>query len=316
MRIVIVGYGEMFQALISGVLTTKHEVVGVFRHDNVLYRTFLSKLLEKIKPSMDSNFIRNLKLYDIKASSVNSQEFRDELKNLKADVVLVASWSEKFSMQTINMLKHGCINVHPALLPKHRGPNPYIHVIMNQETESGVTFHQMDVNYDTGAILHQASIPVLPNDTGMSLKLRCCDLAHQEVQVLFNNFKEKISNPISQNEKEATYQAQFPLADCILNFEKETAAEIDRKIRALTPWAKTFIPHKNQFFEFENYKVYNKTSEKDAAQIIRITENSVFIVCADKNVIEFSGLKLKSPLHSLFTSLYLHKFLKVNSKAV
>lgn len=316
MKIVIVGYGEMLQAVVSGVLKTKHQIVGVFRHDNVLYRTFLSKLLEKIKPSMDSNFIRNLKLYDIKASSVNSQEFRDELKKLKADVVLVSSWSEKFSMQTINMLKHGCINVHPALLPKYRGPNPYIHVIMNQETESGVTFHQMDVNYDTGAILHQASIPVLPNDTGMSLKLRCCDLAHQEVQVLFNNFKEKISNPISQNEKEATYQAQFPLADCILNFEKETAAEIDRKIRALTPWAKTFIPHKNQFFEFENYKVYNKTSEKDAAQIIRITENSVFIVCADKNVIEFSGLKLKSPLHSLFTSLYLHKFLKVNSKAV
>ena len=316
MKIVIVGYGEMLQAVVSGVLKTKHQIVGVFRHDNVLYRTFLSKLLEKIKPSMDSNFIRNLKLYDIKASSVNSQEFRDELKKLKADVVLVSSWSEKFSMQTINMLKHGCINVHPALLPKYRGPNPYIHVIMNQETESGVTFHQMDVNYDTGAILHQASIPVLPNDTGMSLKLRCCDLAHQEVQVLFNNFKEKFSNPISQNEKEATYQAQFPLADCILNFEKETAAEIDRKIRALTPWAKTFIPHKNQFFEFENYKVYNKTSEKDAAQIIRITENSVFIVCADKNIIEFSGLKLKSPLHSLFTSLYLHKFLKVNSKAV
>lgn len=316
MKIVIVGYGEMLQAVVSGVLKTKHQVVGVFRHENVLYRTFFSRLFEKIKPSIDFNYIRTLKLYDIKANSVNSQEFGDELKKLKADVVLVASWSEKFSMQTINMLKYGCINVHPALLPKHRGPNPYIHVIMNQEPQSGVTFHQMDVNYDTGAILHQASIPVLTNDTGMSLKLRCCDLAHQEVQVLFNNFKEKISNPISQNEKEATYQAQFPLADCILDFEKETADEIDRKIRALTPWAKTFIPHKNQFFEFENYKVYNKPSDKDAAQIIRITENSVFIVCADKNVIEFSGLKLKSPLHSLFTSLYLHKFLKVNSKAV
>lgn len=316
MKIVIVGYGEMLQAIVSGVLKTKHQIVGVFRHDNVLYRTFLSRIWEKIKPSMDYNFIKNLKLYDIKANSVNSQEFRDELKKLKADVVLVASWSEKFSMQTINMLKHGCINVHPALLPKYRGPNPYIHVILNQETQSGVTFHQMDVNYDTGAILHQSSIPVLTNDTGMSLKLRCCDLAHQEVQVLLNNFKEKASNPISQNEREATYQAQFPLADCILDFEKETAAEIDRKIRALTPWTKTFIPHKNQFFEFENYKVYNKTSEKDAAQIIRITENSVFIVCADKNVIEFSGLKLKSPLHSLFTSLYLHKFLKVNSKAI
>ena len=316
MKIVIVGYGEMLQAIVSGVLKTKHQIVGVFRHDNVLYRTFLSRIWEKIKPSMDYNFIKNLKLYDIKVDSVNSQRFRDELKKLKADVVIVASWSEKFSMQTINMLKHGCINVHPALLPKYRGPNPYIHVIMNQETQSGVTFHQMDVNYDTGAILHQASIPVLNNDTGMSLKLRCCDLAHQEVQTFISKFKEFYANPQSQNEKEATYQNQFDLAECILNFEEETVAQIDRKIRALTPWAKTYIPYKNQFFEFENYKVYNKFSEKEPAQIIRITENSVFIVCADKNVIEFSGLKLKSPLYTLFTSLYLHKMIRVNSKAI
>ena len=46
MKIVIVGYGEMLQAVVSGVLKTKHQIVGVFRHDNVLYRTFLSKLLE------------------------------------------------------------------------------------------------------------------------------------------------------------------------------------------------------------------------------------------------------------------------------
>lgn len=316
MKIVIVGYGEMLQAVVSGVLKTKHQIVGVFRHDNVLYKPFLSRVIEKLRPSIDANYVKTLKLYDIKAKSVNSQEFRDELKRLKADIVLVASWSEKFSMQTINMLKFGCVNVHPALLPKYRGPNPYIHVILNQENISGVTFHSMDVNYDTGAILHQAQTSVLPNDTGMSLKLRCCDLAHQEVQVFLNNFKEKMSHPISQNEKEATYQAQFPLADCIIDFEKESADEIDRKIRALTPWAKTFIPHKNQFFEFENHKVYNKPCDKDAAQIIRITENSVFIVCADKKVIEFSGLKLKSPLHSLFTSLYLHKFIKINSKAI
>ena len=316
MRIVIVGYGEMLQAVILGVLKTKHQIVGVLRHDNVLLKPFLSKVIDKLKPSMDYNFVRTMKLYDIKANSVNSDEFRNEIKRLKADVVLVASWSEKFSMQTINSVKYGCVNIHPALLPKYRGPNPYIHVILNQEQRSGVTFHLMDVNYDTGAIVHQSSTAVLPNDTGMSLKLRCCDLAYYEIQMFLNNFKEKMANPISQNEKEATYQSQFPLADCIIDFEKESADEIDRKIRALTPWAKTFIPHKNQFFEFENHKVYHKPCDKDAAQIIRITENSVFIVCADKNVIEFSGLKLKSPLHSLFTSLYLHKFLKVNSKAI
>ena len=316
MKIVIVGYGEMLQAIVSGVLKTKHQIVGVLRHDNVLHKTFFSKIIEKLRPSIDYNYVKNLKLYDIKAKSVNSKEFREEIKKLNADIILVASWSEKFSMQTINMLKYGCVNVHPSLLPKYRGPNPYIHVILNKEAKSGVTFHQMDVNYDTGAIYHQAETDVLANDTGMSLKLRCCDLAHQEVQVFLKNYKEKFANPVSQNEIEAMYQAQFPLAGCILDFEKESTEDIDRKIRALTPWAKTFIPHKNMFFEFENYKIYDNICENDPAQITRITQNSVFIVCADRKIIEFSGLKLKSPLHSLFTSLYLHKFIKINSKAV
>lgn len=316
MRIVIVGYGEMLQAIVSGVLKTKHQIVGVFRHDNVLSKTFLSKIISKVRPSIDYNYVKNLKLHDIKAKSVNSKKFREELIKLKADIVIVASWSEKFAVQTINMLKFGCVNVHPALLPKYRGPNPYIHVILNNEIKSGITFHQMDVNYDTGAIYHQAEADVLPNDTGMSLKLRCCDLAHQEIQVFLQDFKEKFANPVSQNEKEATYQSQFPLADCILDFERETTEDIDRKIRALTPWAKTFIPHKNMFFEFENYKIYDSLCDNEPAQITRIAENSVFIVCADKKIIEFSGLKLKSSLHSLFTSLYLHKFIKINSKAV
>ena len=53
MRIVIVGYGEMFQALISGVLTTKHEIVGVFRHENVIYNPIQKFIHDAFKPSSD-----------------------------------------------------------------------------------------------------------------------------------------------------------------------------------------------------------------------------------------------------------------------
>lgn len=316
MKIVIVGYGEMLQALIMGVLKTKHEIVGVFRHDKVLLGALRSKVADLMKPSMDYNLVKTLKLNDINAKSVNSPEFRNELKRLKADLILVGSWSEKFSTQTINVPKYGCVNVHPSLLPKYRGPNPYIHVILNREKETGITFHLMDVNYDTGAILHQAITNVEKNDTGMSLKLRCCDLAQQEVIVLLKDLKKKLAKPISQSENVATYQHQLNLSECILNFEKETAAQIDRRIRALTPWTKTYIPYKNQFMKFENYKIYSKPCDKESAQIIRITDKSIFIVCADKKVIEFSGLKFELPFANLFGNFILHKFVKLNSKAV
>ena len=220
MRIVIVGYGEMFQALISGVLTTKHEVVGVFRHENVLYKPLKRFIHDVFKPSSDFNFVRNLGLYDIKAKSVNSEEFREEIKKLNADLIIVGCWSERFEMQTINAPNKACINAHPSLLPKFRGPNPYMQVLLQNEVMTGVTFHLMDVGYDSGAILHQTAVDVLKNDTGASLKLRCCDTAKREVRILLNKFPERIKNPMSQKETDATYYSHIKLKDIIIDFEE------------------------------------------------------------------------------------------------
>ncbi len=316
MKIIVVGYGEMLQALISGILSTKHQIVGVFRHENVIYSKLKNIFLNKFKPTYDCLFVQNHNLYDIKAGSVNSKEFRDEVERLGADLIIVGSWSEKFSMQTINLPKIGCINVHPSLLPKYRGPNPYIQTILHNEKESGITFHLMDVNYDTGAILHQAKTDISADETGATLKLKCCNLARSEVPFVLDNISDLTKNQISQNEKAATYQHQLKLAESILYFEKESAEEIDRRIRALTPWLKCVIPYNNMFFEFNKYKICSRPSAKKPAQIIKIKEDSFYIVCADNKVIEFSGLKLKMFNSKTITDYYIKNFVKINNKAV
>ena len=316
MRRVIVGYGEMFQALISGVLKTQHEIVGVFRQEYTTLNPIHRSIKDLLNPSSDYNFIRTHQLKEIKAKSVNSKEFIQALQELKTDLILVGSWGEKFSMQTINVPKKGCINVHPSLLPKYRGPNPYIQVLLNNETKTGITFHQMDVNYDTGAIVHQTEIKIRPNDTGATLKLRCCDIARNEVTIFLNEFSKKMKNPISQNEKEATYQNQITLGESIIDFTKETAEEIDRRIRALTPWLQCHICHNTEFFTFSNYKICPKNSKKPAGTIVKKTESSLFIVCKDGSVLEFSSVKLKRPLSNILTKIYLEKFVKTNDKVV
>ena len=317
MKIVIVGYGEMLQALISGVMTTNHEIVGVFRHENVIFSRFKNFFMENFQPTNDYLYIKNLKLNDIQATSVNSKEFRAEIEKLEADIILVGSWSEKFEMQTINIPKVACINVHPSLLPKYRGPNPYIQTILANEKVSGITFHLMDVNYDTGGMLIQAKANIDLNETGATLKSKCCALAKREVVTLLKDINAYINAPVSQNEKEATYQHQIKISECILNFEQETSEQIDRRIRALTPFIKCVVPHnKYQFLEFEQCKIYNKPTEKEAGSIIKITNNSIFVVCKDKKVMEFIDLKLKMIPNKFFTKLYINKFVKIGDKAI
>ncbi len=315
MNIVIVGYGEMLKALITGILTTENNIVGVFRHENVLFSPFKKFFYDIFSPSADYHFIKAHKLYEIKAKSVNSENFRKEIKKLKTDIIIVGSWSEKFSVQTINTPKMACINVHPSLLPKYRGPNPYIQVILNNEKQTGITFHLMDVNYDTGAILYQKEVKILPSENGQSLKLKCCTAAQEEVPILLKNLKGKLKNSVSQNETISSYQHKIELKDCILDFKNDTSEQITRKIRAFYPWLKCFIPYRNQFFSFEKYKIIDKQNNKPSGHIISKGKKSISIVCADNKIIRFTDLKMVIPFSKFITRLYLKKFVKINSIA-
>ncbi|MCD7779047.1 MAG: hypothetical protein LUH05_00030 [Candidatus Gastranaerophilales bacterium] len=314
MRIVLVGYGEMFRSLADGVLNSKHELAGVFRHENVLYSPFMRFFHDIISPTEDYNYVKSHNLYDIKADSVNSKKFQNELLKLKPDIIIVGSWSEKFCVQTINIPQIACINVHPSLLPQYRGPNPYIRTILNNEKQSGVTFHLMDVNYDTGSILHQVPVEIFENDTGASLKLKCCNIAKKEIGVLLSDFEQKYENRVSQDEKQSTYYPQISLSESIIDFTKETSFEIDRRIRALKPWLNCHICFGNEFFTFKNYKIYTKISDKLPSTIVKKTDNSLFIVCKDSRVIEFISLKIKRPFSNQLTKYFLNKIIKVNDR--
>jgi len=92
------------------------------------------------------------------------------LVNHKVDIVFLAGYMKKLGPNTISRFKGKILNTHPALLPEYGGKGMYginVHnaVIDAKEKESGVTIHLVDQNYDTGKIINQCKIPVLPDDT-------------------------------------------------------------------------------------------------------------------------------------------------------
>ena len=111
MNIVVAGYDKMLAALISGAKLKGHNILGVFRIDRVKYSKFTLFFKDIFAPSVDYSFIKSHNLYDIKAKSVNSKEFINEIKHLNPDVILVGSWSEKFGAEILNIPKYGIINI-------------------------------------------------------------------------------------------------------------------------------------------------------------------------------------------------------------
>ena len=101
----------------------------------------------------------------IEYDSLKDENFLNTLRDLDIDIAVVCSFNYKIPKVMLDIPKDGFVNVHPSLLPKYRGGNPYSAVIMNGEKESGVTLHLMDEGFDTGDILLQKTFKINPTET-------------------------------------------------------------------------------------------------------------------------------------------------------
>ena len=106
------------------------------------------------------------------------------LKSMEIDLIVLAGFLWLIPENLLKAFPNQIINIHPALLPKYGGKGMYgdrVHqsVLDNKETESGITIHFVNENYDEGNILFQATCPVLPGDSADSLAARIHTLEHQ-----------------------------------------------------------------------------------------------------------------------------------------
>lgn len=315
LKVVIIGYGEMFTNLIAATLDANCKIVGVFRKDNIKYNPLIRKIKDTFNPSLEYSYIKSYNLPEIRAKSVNSEEFRKKLLKLNPDIILVGSWGEKFEKATYDIPKIASINVHPSLLPKYRGPNPYFWVIKNQEQTSGVTFHLLNDGFDNGAILAQEEIKIYPSDTGESLKKRTVLVARGIACELLQALKEDIIIPLQQKEENATYFSHPEELE--LNFKK-SAAENFAAIRAIHPWNQAYFfhnimpiapdPHYTSIEE-------NKTNFTTAGTIVEVDAKSktISILCQDRKVLKMSNVCLYKKCDKFFTKNYIQREVKVGN---
>ena len=317
LKVVIIGYGEMFSNIIAGTLDSGAEIAGVFRHDRIKYNSFVRWFKDMINPETDYNYIKSYNLHEIKAKSANSEDFRKQLLKLNPDIMLVASWSEKLEKLTYDIPKIASINIHPSLLPKYRGPNPYIHVIKNREKVSGVTLHLIDSGFDTGAVLDSREVKVYDSDTSKELKSRTAQIARGAICELLQKMSEDVVFPILQNENSATYFSND--FDTDLDFNK-SAEEIVAQIKAIHPWGKTFFYHKNEILSPDPYKLviieYNTNGKQNGTVVASdYKDRSITVVCPNNKLLKMSGIKLYGKYKQFLTKGYIKRFVKTGDIA-
>ena len=254
MKILLIGYGEMASSLLLGAMESGHEIVGAIRHNTIKMHPFKRFFKDIFNAEEFLVLMRKFNIPEIKAKSVNSDDFFKKALKLHPDVILVGSWSEILNSKIIRLPRIACINCHPSLLPKYRGPNPYVEAIRHGENLSGVTFHLMNEQLDKGPILMQKTVTINPDETGGMLRSKCVYTARQMLHEVLAGLSEGTTLPLKQNEATASYYPKINIKDALIDW-KNDADVIYNQIRAFNPWQHCFFLHKNTFLKVNSSKI-------------------------------------------------------------
>lgn len=296
MRVVVLGKGLMLANIVLGVLDAGANVVGVFRYEETCNSRLKMLFDDFFKPAPEVTLINKLKIRQIRLKSANGPLFRKLMVTLNVDLIIIGTWRERLEKETFNLPTIASVNVHPSLLPKYRGPNPYLQSILHGEKYSGVTLHLVTEKFDNGPILKQEKVEILDSDTSQELRDRSVRTARKLVTELISDLDNKVLTPVAQNEKLATYYPNISGDERMLDFKFQTSDEISRTIRALHPFLPCYITYLNKFFIVNpyNFKILQESFSANAGDIVAKNpeKSSITILCADDKAIRFTDLKL------------------------
>ncbi len=165
-------------------------------------------------------------------------DFLEQLRSYQPELMVVAAYGQILPQSLLDLPRHGCLNVHTSLLPRHRGAAPIQWAIVSGDSETGVTIMKMDAGLDTGPMVAMARTPILPEDNAQTLHDRLATLG---ADLLVESIPRFISGElIPQPQPEgASYARKIAREDGQIRWERP-ATEIWNQIRGLTPWPGAF----------------------------------------------------------------------------
>lgn len=211
-----------------------------------------------------------------------------ELKDLEADAAILAAYGRIIPQRIINVFNPiGIINIHPSLLPRHRGPTPIETTIIAGDTTAGVSIMQLTAGMDEGPVYGQTSTQLTGDETKFALY---DTLSHLGAELLFELLPDILSGallPKPQENNGVSYTTLLKKDDGKINTITDDAYACERKIRAYLGYPKTTLSLQNNDVLVTSAKVV--TTKSPAELVIECANNTLLQV---EELIAPSGKKM------------------------
>jgi methionyl-tRNA formyltransferase len=235
MRIVFIGTGGIGVPTLQALLKSEHEVVGVVTQpDKPIGRAQL------VEPPPIKKALAATEIPVLQPARIKDRQAIEEIRSLKPDVIVVMAYGQILPGDVLEIPKIACLNLHASLLPRWRGAAPIQAAIAAGDRETGITVMYVDQGLDTGDILLQRAIDIVPADTGGSLHDRLSKIAPEALFESLELLAKGSAPRIAQDNVIATYAPKLKREDGKIDWTGPADA-IERKIRAFDPWPGAFM---------------------------------------------------------------------------
>lgn len=279
MRVLFMGTSAFAVPVLKALLASRHNVIGVVTQPD---RPSGRGRQMKYSPVKEVALEAGVPVYQ--PEKVSEVEFVETVRNLSPDVIVVAAFGQILSQDLLDIPRFGCINVHASLLPKYRGAAPVSHALFNGDRKTGVTTMLMDAGLDTGPILLQREVEVLPEDDAGTLEARLAQVGASLLIETLDRLEEGALTPRPQDDSLATKAPSVKREECQIDWTKP-AERIVNLVRGCTPRPGAYTFWDGAEVKVWSCRVGDRLQSGRPGEILDIDEHGVLVSAGQGTVL-------------------------------
>lgn len=226
---------------------------------------------------------KNIPLLD--PENINSRKIITKIKEIEPDVIINVAYGEFLCKELLNIPKFCCINLHPSLLPKYRGPAPINYALFNGETETGNTIFRITKKMDAGPIIFQHKIKIDEEDNFTQLQEKLSEIGAKDVFKTLTTIEKNGLIEHKQDHSKASYSSKINKEKTFLDWGK-SATEIRDHVRGLAIKPGAVARFRDKPIKILRVSILPERSKEKPGKIVQIKKNQGIVVATgDNNII-------------------------------
>jgi len=228
----------------------------------------------------------------VQPKSLRSDEALERLASFQPELIIVAAFAFVLPAEVLSLPRFGCLNIHPSLLPRHRGASPVASTILWGDEVAGVTIMLMDAGLDTGPILTQEKVEVASTDTTGLLTSKLADVGARLLVDTLPRWLDGDLRPQVQDESQATYSRAITSEDAEVDWHL-SAVELWRRVRAYNPWPGSYTWWQGKRLKIHEAAPFEGAASGALGEVVDLEEPPGVGVITGRGVLELAQVQLE-----------------------